>query len=73
LLGQLLGQAHSRTSGAIKELLISAHEFTLVIEGSDKVISVHDIKRRLQQRKVKNSVDGKLPMANHYRRIYDFG
>jgi hypothetical protein len=27
----------------------------------------------LQQRKVKNSVDGKLPMANHYRRIYDFG
>jgi Cu2+-exporting ATPase len=47
LLGQLLeAKAHSRTSGAIKELLkLAPTVATLVIEGSDKVISVHDIKR----------------------------
>jgi Cu2+-exporting ATPase len=46
LLGQLLeAKAHS-TSGAIKELLkLAPTVATLVIEGSDKVISVHDIKR----------------------------
>jgi Cu2+-exporting ATPase len=49
LLGQLLeAKAHSRTSGAIKELLkLAPTVATLVIEGSDKVISVHDIKRDL--------------------------
>jgi Cu+-exporting ATPase len=47
LLGQLLeAKAHSRTSGAIKELLkLAPTVATLVIEGSDKVISVHDIKK----------------------------
>jgi Cu2+-exporting ATPase len=46
LLGQLLeAKAHSRTSGAIKELLKLAPTVATFIEGSDKVISVHDIKR----------------------------
>ena len=47
LLGQLLeARAHSQTSGAIKELLkLAPTEATLVIDGSDKVISIHDIKR----------------------------
>ena len=47
LLGQLLeARAHSQTSGAIKELLkLAPTEATLVIDGSDKVISIHDIKK----------------------------
>jgi Cu+-exporting ATPase len=47
LLGQLLeARAHSRTSGAIKELLkLAPTEATLVSDGVDKVISVHDIKQ----------------------------
>lgn len=46
LLGQLLeARAHSQTSGAIKELLkLAPTEATLVLDGSDKVISIHDIK-----------------------------
>ena len=47
LLGQLLeARAHSQTSGAIKELLkLTPIEATLVIDGGDKVISIHDIKK----------------------------
>ncbi|MEO6174986.1 MAG: heavy metal translocating P-type ATPase [Flavobacterium circumlabens] len=47
LLGQLLeARAHSQTSGAIKELLkLAPTEATLVIDGVDKVISIHDIKK----------------------------
>ncbi|MFV8352787.1 heavy metal translocating P-type ATPase [Flavobacterium sp. XS2P14] len=47
LLGQLLeARAHSQTSGAIKELLkLAPTEATLVLDGADKVISIHDIKK----------------------------
>jgi heavy metal translocating P-type ATPase len=47
LLGQLLeAKAHSRTSGAIKELLkLAPKQATLVIDGTEKVISIHDIKK----------------------------
>ncbi len=47
LLGQLLeARAHSQTSGAIKELLkLAPTEATLVSNGADKVISIHDIKK----------------------------
>ncbi|MFV7234462.1 heavy metal translocating P-type ATPase [Flavobacterium sp. ZB4R12] len=47
LLGQLLeARAHSRTSGAIKELLkLAPTEATLVIDGKDQIISIHDIKK----------------------------
>ncbi|MCV9933470.1 heavy metal translocating P-type ATPase [Flavobacterium sp. LS1R47] len=47
LLGQLLeARAHSQTSGAIKELLkLAPTEATLVIDGVDKVIAIHDIKK----------------------------
>jgi len=47
LLGQLMeARAHSQTSSAIKELLkLSPTEATLVIDGKDKVISIHDIKK----------------------------
>ena len=47
LLGQLLeARAHSQTSGAIKALLkLAPTEATLVIDGGDKVISIHDIKK----------------------------
>nr|WP_315162855.1 heavy metal translocating P-type ATPase [uncultured Flavobacterium sp.] len=47
LLGQLLeARAHSRTSGAIKELLkLAPTEATLVSDVTDKVISIHDIKK----------------------------
>jgi len=47
LLGQLLeARAHSQTSGAIKELLkLAPTEATLVIDGEEKVISIHDIKK----------------------------
>ncbi|MBK6507308.1 MAG: cadmium-translocating P-type ATPase [Ignavibacteria bacterium] len=47
LLGQLLeARAHSQTSGAIKELLkLAPTEAILVENGSDKVISIHNIKK----------------------------
>ena len=47
LLGQLLeAKAHSRTSGAIKELLkLVPKEATLLINGEDKIISIDDIKK----------------------------
>ncbi len=47
LLGQLLeARAHSQTSGAIKELLkLAPTEAILIINGNDKVISIHDIKK----------------------------
>ncbi len=47
LLGQLLeAKAHSQTSGAIKELLkLAPTEATLVVDGNDKTISIHDIKK----------------------------
>ena len=47
LLGQLLeARAHSQTNSAIKELLkLAPTEATLVIDGNDKVISIHDIKK----------------------------
>lgn len=46
LLGQLLeARAHSRTSGAIRELLkLAPTKATLVENGIDKVISIHNIK-----------------------------
>jgi Cu2+-exporting ATPase len=47
LLGQLLeARAHSRTSGAIKELMkLAPTEATIVVDGLDKKISIHDIKK----------------------------
>lgn len=46
LLGQLLeARAHSRTSGAIKALLqLAPTQATRIINGEEKVISIHDIK-----------------------------
>lgn len=47
LLGQLLeARAHSKTSGAIKELLkLAPSEATLVVGGEDKIVSIHSIKK----------------------------
>jgi Cu2+-exporting ATPase len=47
LLGQLIeAKAHGQTNKAIKELLkLAPTEATLVIDGKDKVISIHDIKK----------------------------
>lgn len=47
LLGQLLeAKAHGQTNGAIKELLkLAPTEATLVENGNDKVISIHNIKK----------------------------
>jgi Cu2+-exporting ATPase len=47
LLGQLLeAKAHSQTSGAIKELLkLAPSEATLVVDGEDKVVAIHAIKK----------------------------
>ena len=47
MLGQVLeAKAHSQTSGAIKELLkLAPTEAILIIDGNDKVISIHDIKK----------------------------
>ncbi len=46
LLGQLLeAKAHSRTSGALRELIkLAPTEATLVHDGRDTIISIHDIK-----------------------------
>ena len=47
LLGQLLeARAHSQTSGALKELLkLAPSEATIVENGQERVISIHDIKQ----------------------------
>lgn len=47
LLGQLLeAKAHSQTNGAIRELLkLAPTEATLVLDGKDIIISIHDIKK----------------------------
>ena len=47
LLGQLMeAKAHGQTNAAIKELLkLTPTEATLVIDGTDKIISIHDIKK----------------------------
>ncbi len=47
LLGQLLeARAHSQTSGALKELLkLAPSEATIVENGEERVISIHDIKK----------------------------
>ena len=47
LLGQLLeARAHSKTSGAIKELLkLAPSEATLVVDGQDKIVSINSIKK----------------------------
>jgi len=47
LLGQLLeAKAHSQTSGAIKELLkLAPSETTLIVNGEDKIVSIHSIKK----------------------------
>lgn len=52
LLGQLLeSRAHNQTSGAIKELLkLAPTEATLVKDGEDTTISIHDIKKGDQLR-----------------------
>lgn len=65
LLGQLLeAKAHSRTSGAIKELLkLVPAEATLVVNGEEKVISIDEIKKGDQLRVKpgeKIAVDGKV-------------
>jgi heavy metal translocating P-type ATPase len=69
LLGQLLeAKAHSRTSGAIKELLkLAPTEATLVKDGEEKVISIHDINKgdiiRVKPGE-KIPVDGKITEGN---------
>ena len=65
LLGQLLeAKAHSRTSGAIKELLkLVPSEATLLINGEEKIIPIDDIKKGDQLRVKpgeKIPVDGKV-------------
>jgi len=47
LFGQLMeAKAHGQTNKAIKELLkLAPTEATLVVDGKDKVISIHDIKK----------------------------
>lgn len=65
LLGQVLeAKAHSRTSGAIKELLkLVPSEATLVLNGEEKIISIDDIKKGDHLRVKpgeKIPVDGKL-------------
>lgn len=69
LLGQLLeAKAHSRTSGAIKELLkLAPKEATVVVDGIDKVISIHDIKKGALLRVKpgeKIPVDGRITEGN---------
>ncbi|MDQ6756863.1 MAG: heavy metal translocating P-type ATPase [Bacteroidota bacterium] len=65
LLGQLLeARAHSRTSGAIKELLkLVPSEATLLVNGQEKIISIDEIKKgdRLRVKPGgKIPVDGKV-------------
>lgn len=49
LLGQLLeAKAHGQTNGAIKELLkLAPTEATLVENGNDRIISIHNIKKEI--------------------------
>ena len=69
LLGQLLeAKAHSRTSGAIKELMkLAPTEATLVIDGQEKIISIHEINKgdiiRVKPGE-KIPVDGKITEGN---------
>jgi heavy metal translocating P-type ATPase len=69
LLGQLLeAKAHSRTSGAIKELLkLAPTDATVVVDGEEKKISIHDIKKgdiiRVKPGE-KVPVDGKITEGN---------
>ena len=69
LLGQLLeAKAHSKTSGAIKELLkLAPTQATLVVDGEEKVISIHEIKKgdliRVKPGE-KIPVDGKVSEGN---------
>lgn len=69
LLGQLLeAKAHSKTSGAIKELLkLAPTQATLVVNGEEKVISIHEIKKgdliRVKPGE-KIPVDGKVTEGN---------
>ena len=69
LLGQLLEvKAHSRTSGAIKELLkLAPTDAAVVIDGEEKKISIHDIKKgdliRVKPGE-KVPVDGKIIEGN---------
>jgi len=71
LLGQLLeARAHSQTSGALKELLkLAPSEATLIENGEDKVISIHDIKEgdflRVKPGD-KVPVDGKITEGNSH-------
>ncbi len=65
LLGQVMeAKAHSRTSGAIKELLkLVPSEATLVINGEEKIISIDDINKGDKLRVKpgeKIAVDGKI-------------
>ena len=65
LLGQLMeAKAHGQTNKAIKELLkLAPTQATLVFEGKDKVISIHDIKKGVFLRVKpgeKIPVDGKI-------------
>jgi Cu+-exporting ATPase len=68
LLGQLMeAKAHGQTNAAIKELLkLAPTEATLVVDGADKVISIHDIKKddllRVKPGE-KIPVDGKITEA----------
>jgi Cu2+-exporting ATPase len=65
LLGQLLeARAHSQTSGAIKNVEISTNRSHFGHRRSDKIISIHDIKRDLLRVKpeIKFLWMGKLPM-----------
>ncbi len=69
LLGQLLeAKAHSRTSGAIKELLkLAPTDATVVVDGEEKKISIHNIKKgdiiRVKPGE-KVPVDGKITEGN---------
>ena len=47
LLGQVMeAKAHGQTNNAIKELLkLAPTQATIIIEGKDKIISIHDIKK----------------------------
>ncbi len=71
LLGQLLeAKAHSKTSGAIKELMkLAPTQATVIIDGEEKVISIHDIKEgdliRVKPGE-KIPVDGKITEGNSH-------
>lgn len=69
LLGQLMeAKAHGKTSAAIKELLkLVPTQATLVVNGNDQIISIHDIKKGDLLRVKpgdKIPVDGKIDNGN---------